>query len=412
MNNVFNSPLAWLTLWAFLAIVFKPLESLLRESGSLLHTLFGEFRKGSRGAADNVRNGSSKARKINHDAIQAVKALLRMIIRGLGTITNTLNAHARHVSNILAPKGHNLAWRIVGSMVIFGMLPLFIYADIAQGLNSLSTLLPGQVEIPEFLQELPIPIAISSVGSMLVLGMIMGDLLNLTDFVPWANLKGKKRTLLFVVVLLTLVMALGFSVLLSLNRWPHLYPPLPPVLAERLHSLASLSQSLVLIPLLITTLLLVRSFTGFFVIYLLAVTSLSLPIQLVRFLFKLLEKAIALGGLSSETVIRILFALVGGVLTSLSWVFGVADALAGRLTLIIEGILGVVVAPWQSLGQRIDIFTKKVDDRRIARFSHSEDVPHNSENGNTGELINPESYSRDGGIHLDQATNERERVPS
>lgn len=169
--------------------------------------------------------------------------------------------------------------RVLGSLVELLLLFLFLYADLVQSANTLAYLFP--TPIPPFLTNLVIPLVISSAGTSMVLGVIMGDLLEITNLTSWADLREKRKPFL-PIILFTLILSILFSVVLSLSRLDIVQiQNTSPIVSV----ITSLADGLYIIPTLITTSFLFNGVQGILVL-------LAFPIVLLRIPITILRKAI------------------------------------------------------------------------------------------------------------------------
>lgn len=170
--------------------------------------------------------------------------------------------------------------RIVGSVVELFFLFLFLYADISINAQNLIILFPAT--IPSFLPNTNMPLLIGSVGTPVVLGVMIGDLTGLTNLTSWADLRKRKKAKTFLsIMLVTLVTNVLLSSYLVVYRL-NLLVNIP----QSIVLLASLAQSLIILPMLITTALLFNGTQGFLVL-------LALPLISLRLLLTILRKFIA-----------------------------------------------------------------------------------------------------------------------
>lgn len=163
--------------------------------------------------------------------------------------------------------------RVVGSLIELFFLLLFIYTDLNQSANTLAVLIP--ISVPPFLTNLAIPLFISTAGTF-VLGLMMGDLLGVTNLTSWADLREKRQPFL-TIIFVTIIINLILSALLAIRRLSVIQNVSPSILA-----VTSLADSLFIIPSLITTSLLFNGIQGMLVLLALPIFVLRLPITVLR----------------------------------------------------------------------------------------------------------------------------------
>lgn len=163
--------------------------------------------------------------------------------------------------------------RVVGSLIELFFLLLFIYTDLNQSANTLAFLIP--ISVPPFLTNLAIPLFISTAGTF-VLGLMMGDLLGLTNLTSWADLREKRQPFL-TIIFVTIIINLILSALLAIRRLSVIQNISPSILA-----ITSLADSLFIIPSLITTSLLFNGIQGLLVILAFPIFVLRLPVIVLR----------------------------------------------------------------------------------------------------------------------------------
>ena len=164
--------------------------------------------------------------------------------------------------------------RVVGSLVELVFLLLFLYTDLNQSANTLAYVLGTPV--PPFLTDLVLPLIISTAGTSMVLGLIMSDLLEITNVTSWVDLR-EKRSKFLPTIVATLILSMALSGLLSLNRLGLTQNSLPIISV-----IASLADSFFIIPSLITTAFLFNGIQGILVLLTLPVFILRIPVTIVR----------------------------------------------------------------------------------------------------------------------------------
>lgn len=169
--------------------------------------------------------------------------------------------------------------RILGAVIEFIFLLLFLYTDLSQGVQTLAILFPT-TSIPPYLTDITIPLFISSAGTAMILGIMLGDLLGVTNLTSWADLRERKKPFL-VVILTTLVTSVLLSSLIGMYR-VNLFVDSSPNFQSAISVAASFAQSLIILPILVTTFLLMNAVQGVFIVIALFLVILRLPLTLFR----------------------------------------------------------------------------------------------------------------------------------
>jgi hypothetical protein len=164
--------------------------------------------------------------------------------------------------------------RVMGSLVELFFLLLFLYTDLNQSANTFAPLLSAP--IPPFLTNITIPLLISSAGTSIVLGLMIGDLLGLTNLTSWADFRERRKPFL-AIILATLVISVVLSALLAIGRLDLIKNSPSSILV-----LTSLAESIFIIPMLITTSFLFNGVKGILVILAGPIVLLRLPITVFR----------------------------------------------------------------------------------------------------------------------------------
>ena len=171
--------------------------------------------------------------------------------------------------------------RVVGAIIELILLLLFYYADTSLGFQNFSILFsPFLTTIPPIFQNALIPLVISSVGTTFTLGLMIGDLSGITSFTSWTNLRERKKPFLTIMLatLIVNVFLSSSSAIYQLN----LIANSPQYFQSAIAIIGSLAQSLIIVPMLITTAFLFNGFQGFLVILALPLFLLRLPVTVFR----------------------------------------------------------------------------------------------------------------------------------
>jgi hypothetical protein len=357
METLLNSPLLLLGAWILLAITRAPMEKLLRQAGSTVVAPFTKSADTLAQAAPQAAQMAPMAQDVNDRFGKAVDALLDRLLKSIKCVESGLRTHIESLLTTICPDPTYRVWRVLGSFINVMALVMFLYADTAQAANNMVTLITTE-SIPGPLRNVMIPLLISSAGTTLILGMMLGDFMGVTHFDIWGEVKGKRRVFLVGVVILNLLMTISCAMLLSLNRFKMLtngdaMTRLPDGLSASIHQLAALSQSLVIIPLLITTTMLFRGFVGVVALYAVVVRVVLLTFHLAGLCCDMIKIAVTFGVVSGDVLIRIVTLILQLTLFSLAWLLQTSTIVFTRLVDTLASLLNVVVYPLLWVGQGV-----------------------------------------------------------
>jgi len=343
--EVIQAPAFLVALYILLALGHRELEGLLTAVGGFITEPLALLLETIRDLRDAIRSSRDPARHLNERARDATQAFLQEVIQGLNSVASSLRRHVQYTISFLEPDQSKRGWRVLGALISLAAIGLFIYADMAQGANTITTLFP-EVEVPRFLQDLVVPLLVASAGTAAALGMIIGDCIGLTHFIPLERVAIKRfRTTVLAIATVNFLGSLTIAVLMSLNRYQELSTHLPPDFAARIHDLAALAQSLLLAPLLLTTILLAWGLAGFVVLYAAALSVIAFVFQWASFVTRVLEKVVALGAIGSDIVLRVFLSTLFLVPAAIAAVSALLAAALERLFDSLQKLLGVALAP-------------------------------------------------------------------
>lgn len=255
------------------------------------------------------------------------------------------------------PENKYAGQKIIGALIEFIALAAFLYADASQAAQTYSVIFET-AKIPEFLNDIIVPLIVASAGTAFILGIFIGDTLHLTHFGNWGNLKGTSRKIFLGVAIGNLVITIILSAMVALYR--------SDVLAEQddwIKNAAIYAQSIVIVPMLITTTLLLRGAFGIFVILSVLLWIFSIPFALVEFFASLLGKFISLGIISIDYVFSKIAWLVLAVFELL---FNVLEkSIQGSFLILIGLATMIFYIPYLLINLPIEKFTKG---KRIQSF--------------------------------------------
>ena len=297
----------------------------------------------------------------------AAKAACLSLERAAKTVEKHLEATLRFVS----PDEALRPWRIVGAVLGAVLLGAFIYADAAQSLEALSKFYDTDYALP-FPSALPFSFLVGSIGTLFTLGLIIIDILGVTHFFPWESQPSSRGTTpvqnddhkikkafdaagswlskrvlrVFalgtstIAMILTLFCAIGISVyrMTATNQFE-----LDPNAALYIKGWASLSVTLVVIPMYLTTVLLYWGVMGLVVFYSALVGIIAGALRIAWGLA--VSTRILIRALNPATILvtRLYLSGVGVLFGVLGLVFGLilflADQVTGTVELAVEEII-------------------------------------------------------------------------
>ncbi|MCZ7547555.1 MAG: hypothetical protein M5U11_00150 [Anaerolineales bacterium] len=338
MEKLLESPMFWSVVYFVLVISRDQVKSLLKAIGEMTGSLLSE--------------GKDAGKVVQKTNNQVFKTLERVLELGIDTLSNgikALQAQIEHVCRQLSYEKGNLASRILGSLVSLIVMLTFLYADAALGLQAVQTLF-SDITVPEMLRDIGMALIAASVGSIFALGMLFWDGLGFSDFTPVVRMKGFGKGIFIGSVLVITTMTLLCVVLIALNRASLIanlvdFASFSPAVQGEIHRWASLAQSLIVIPMLITTFMMLRGIYGLLVLYAATIGVVSLTFQFTRVLLKLLRQIVHNSGMDDSTASGILHVITNLLLMGLGWILGAVIAGAAALTEILQKLLDVITNP-------------------------------------------------------------------
>src|SRR5687767_4900408 len=205
-----------------------------RPARSLGHAIAGLF-------ATATRAPSWPVRPITDAIVGLVSPLVDQAATHAENGSERLAAQARSASSELRGKsGHWAGWRVIGGVLFFVGLMLFLYADAALSIASHEKAIGAPVAfIPDWFREITLAYAISSFVGALMLGLVFFDLIGMTHLGPWDDLAPKPRKWLTWTALALAVSFLLLSLFLALWRAAIVVPDfIPADLANKFEGIA------------------------------------------------------------------------------------------------------------------------------------------------------------------------------
>lgn len=232
------------------------------------------------------------------------------------------------------PENKYAGQQIIGALIGFLALLAFLYADAAQGAQTFK-LLFREGNIPPFLNEIILPLIMASAGSALILGIFIGDILGLTHL----GLFNKRAPKPFIwVITINLALSILLSTFIALTRMQLLGTD-----SEGVNTIVNIAQSIVILPMLVTTFLLFRGISGIYVVLAIFLSLLAVPFGIFEFLIRILIDLILAGLIGGNFIItRIIWLVVG----ALELVFMLLElAVKGSFSVLTYLLVGVFFIP-------------------------------------------------------------------
>ena len=220
------------------------------------------------------------------------------------------------------PENRWAGQQLIGALIGFFALLVFLYADSAQGAQTFALLFNGSV--PPLLNSIIIPLVTASAGSALILGLFMGDILGLTHL----GLFKKDAPMAFrYVIVVNLIVSLLLSTIIALARMQLLGTG-----SQGVKTFVNIAQSIIILPMLVTTFLLFRGISGVYVVLSFILALLAIPFAVVEFFTRVLSDLLRFG-------------IIGGtfLITRITWLtLGTFEMLFALLELAIKGSFAVL----------------------------------------------------------------------
>ncbi len=333
MNAEVNSVMIYVAvgIWLVIGAAFDFLKVVLKYAGQYLSAT-------SEIAKDTSADIKTSTAGFEEKKIQVVSDFIKTIENALGAITKSLVSWASNFlkqvverdENIVSdennstslintdqsekkyivsvfdntPENKYAGQKVIGALLEFVALSAFLYADSAQAAQTFSLFYPGQ-QIPDLLNNIVVPLIVASAGTAFILGIFIGDVLQLTHFGSWGKLNDKQRKTFLRVVISNLVFSITLAGVVAFYKTDILG-----VENETVRTIAIYAQNLIIVPMLITTTLLLRGAFGLFVIVSIALWLLAIPFATLNFFTSLLGRFIDLGVVSVDFLFRKIIWLV------------------------------------------------------------------------------------------------------
>lgn len=234
-----------------------------------------------------------------------------------------------------APENKYAGQQIIGAIIGFLALLAFIYSDAAQGAQTY-ILIFNVGEIPVFLNSIIFPLVTASAGSAIILGIFIGDMLGLTHL----NLYKKEETPKYFlwIIVVNLALSIAISTFIALARMKLLGTE-----SEFIDTMVNIGQSIVILPMLITTVFLFRGLNGIYVVLAAILAALSLSFGVFEFFINISKDLIRSGLIGGNFIItRIIWLTIG----TIELVFLLLElAIKGSFSVLTYLLVGVLFIP-------------------------------------------------------------------
>jgi hypothetical protein len=263
------------------------------------------------------------------------------------TGSERLGAQARSASAALRGKsGQWAGWRVIGGVLFFAGLMLFLYADAALSIASHEKAIGAPVAfLPDWFREVTLAYAIASFVGALMLGLVFFDLIGMTHLGPWDDLDEKPRRGLTWIAAALAVSFLLLALFLALWRSSVIVESfIPPDFAAKLLGISLTAP----IPLMLvaTALIAWGAIAMPWLAWILVVGALALAMLLVALVLRAVSRAlpplaILLGGLLRILGVIALGAVIGFIGLAAIGYFAVSVVAVG--TVLVLGVVGLTL---------------------------------------------------------------------
>src|SRR5438309_150701 len=263
----------------------------------------------------------------------------------LGAQASSAAAELRGSSNRWA------GWRVIGGVLFFAALCLFLFADAALSIASHEKAIGAQVSfLPEWFREITVAYAIASFVGALTLGLVFFDLIGMTHLGPWDDLAPTPRRWLTRTALALAVCFLLLSLFLALWRASTIVTDfIPAELANKFEGIALTFP----IPLMLvaTALIAWGAIAMPWLAWILVVGALAIVMLLLALVLRAVSRAlpplaVLLGGILRVLGIAGLVLLIGVVAVAAAFYFAVSVVAVGVVFITAFAALLVWAGAW------------------------------------------------------------------
>jgi hypothetical protein len=308
-----------------------------RPARSLGHAIVALF-------ATATRAPSWPVRPITDAVVGLVSPLVDQAATHAENGSERLASQAR--SELRGRSGHWAGWRVIGGVLFFAGLMLFLYADAALSIASHERAIGAPVAfLPDWFREVTLAYAIASFVGALMLGLVFFDLIGMTHLGPWDDLdEGPRRGMTWIAAALAISFLL-LALFLALWRASVIVPNfIAPDVAEKLLGISLTAP----IPLMLvaTALIAWGAIAMPWLAWILVVGALALAMLLVALILRAVSRAlpplaILLGGLLKILGVIALGAVIGFLGLGAIVYFAVSVVAVG--TVLVLGVAGLAL---------------------------------------------------------------------
>jgi hypothetical protein len=300
----------------------------------------------SRVAGLIAASGTWPIERITNVVLRFVDPFLHEAAQLLDPIAERAREASASALAALGEHGRWTGWRVIGGLIFFIGLALFLFADAALAIASHEKAVGVAVSfLPDWLKEVTLAYAVASFLSALMLGLVIFDLAGMTHLGPWDVLTGPRRAILAIVVGLTGIASLVLATFLSL--WRSSIIVLDFIPADVARTLEGWALTLPIPLLLIATAVIGWGAIAMpWILWIVATAAASFVLRMVTTLLRIFALVLApvlalLGGLLRVLGILGLVAVIGVICVALAAVFlGLALGLG---EILILGVLGLAL---------------------------------------------------------------------
>jgi hypothetical protein len=273
-----------------------------------------------------------------------------------------VRGYAKETIGVFGDNNHKCAWRIAGAVITAALLGMFVMADVIQAAFSLSEITGFSAITNRFLRNypildnLPLSIMISSVGTTATLAFILVDLLGITKFIPWedAPLWGEKsiKDRLRPWVIRLIVMTIFVSSLFAFSRLQAFRFNFP-LVNDIVAIVPFAAQILILIPMFATTVFLSYGVMVVYIFFLIVLGLLQLLLLGIRGVFFLLAGLLSSIEPASTPAVGLFLAIFLVVIIILAMMTGVVLMVADSVFFLVEFIFVTIFGVFRWIANRI-----------------------------------------------------------
>ena len=314
-------------------VLDRPARSLARAIAAMFHTA--------------TRAPSWRVAPITDAIVGLVSPLVDQAAAHAESGSDRLGAQARSASAALRGRSDRWAgWRVIGGLLFFGGLCLFLYADAVLSIASHEKAIGAPVAfIPDWFREITLAYAIASFVGALMLGLVFFDLIGMTHLGPWDDLGERARRGLTWIAGGLAVSFLLLALFLALWRASVIVPSfISADVADKLLGIALTAP--IPLMLLATALIAWGAIAMPWLAWILVVGALGLVMLIVALVLRAVSRAlpalaILLGGLLRIAGVIVLAAIIGMLALAAAGYFAVS--VIAVATVLVLSVLGLTL---------------------------------------------------------------------